>query len=399
VKLYDNSWAVLIGIGTYEDPIFKTQNLPTVINDVNKIKEILIKYCDFKNENIKIISDRDATSNKIRNYFDRELADKVEVNDRVLIFYSGHGMTRGPHGREPERGYMVTHDIKHEAGDYDWQSVIQLDEFVPFVQRKLKAKQIFFMFDCCFSGLVHQPPEYEGQRENLCPEDMKAACLKQSVQIYSAASKDEVVLASAGVHPPISVFVESIARTLCGASPRDYPENFISAFKLSKEVTMLVRETSISLSQAQNPQYYFSTLDQQGEFVLRQFSQDEIDNSKKEPGITYEPIENLIKNSELHFVFVPDNLVKFKRYLEQNYKNGYSLQQLKNSIYKIIKSHEQIKSAIDNLTKPEAIGDEEIIQYVSENIVAMGISRGIFRPKLIEYIQDISDENNGDTSS
>ena len=70
-KLYDKSWAVLIGIGEFKSTAI--DKLENPINDVNNMANIL-KKCDFPESNIRKLRNKEATSTKIKNLFDSDLS-------------------------------------------------------------------------------------------------------------------------------------------------------------------------------------------------------------------------------------------------------------------------------------------------------------------------------------
>jgi len=284
-----------------------------------------------------------------------------------------------------KRGYFAPYDADFIDGETDWTSVFQLDEFIPFVTNRITARQLLFLFDCCFSGLIIQPPEYESQREFKCATDMiNAAKNNRSVQIYTAASKDEEILASSGISPPISVFTESIERIIKNVNPLNYPEGFLSAHKLSKDVTMLVRETSILLRVPQNPVYYFSTLDDRGEFVFKQFTEDEINSAKDTRKIKFEPLEEFIGKSDLSEVFNEQNLVGLKRVVEQNHGLDYTFQQLQSTIHDLVRQHGSIVNAVNALNLDgTSFSIEQIFNYVANSLVGLGLATDVFKPQFV----------------
>jgi len=105
-KLFENSYAVLIGIGKFQSNEIRPLN--TTQNDVNKIEEVLTTHCGYEANNITKIIDENATLRDIRRFFEGDFSNQVGDNDRVTVFYSGHGTTRPPHGREPEERIFCT---------------------------------------------------------------------------------------------------------------------------------------------------------------------------------------------------------------------------------------------------------------------------------------------------
>jgi len=329
-----------------------------------------------------------------RFFEDDDFAGGVESDDRVVIFYSGHGATREQRGRKPESGYFCPYDAESAKDRFDWTSMFQMDWFVQLVAQGIKARQLLFMFDCCFSGIAAKSPEYESQREHKCKTDMiHAAKNKRSVQIFTSASKDEEVLASSGVNPPISAFVEGVDVTIKNLNPLDFPEGFASAHKLSKGITTKVRKTSILLHHTQNPIYYFSELDEAGEFVLKQFTEAEISNAREHKRTKFEPIELLISQHDLSHVFSKTNLVKLNRAVEDSHGLNYTYQQLHQLIHKLICQQDWIAEAIEHINfNGTGFSKQDMLDYLGNSLVGLGLSSGVFKP---EFIRPLS-EDSGD---
>lgn len=81
-------YALLIGIDDYSNSPFKS--LLGAKNDITLIKTILINRFQFKDANITVLTDKEATHTAIRNQF-QKLAQTVKFGDQVYIHYSGHG--------------------------------------------------------------------------------------------------------------------------------------------------------------------------------------------------------------------------------------------------------------------------------------------------------------------
>ena len=62
------------------------------VRDAKEVANVLIENFGFKSENVIQLYDKDATKEGIMRAFDwiRQLA---RVDDRVLVFYAGHGIT------------------------------------------------------------------------------------------------------------------------------------------------------------------------------------------------------------------------------------------------------------------------------------------------------------------
>ena len=90
---YRNSWALLIGINKYPNLPIKYQ-LRYAVNDVNALRKVLIEQYGFLESNIVTLLDEQATRQRIIEAMG-QLTDrkKVDSNDRIIFYFSGHGQT------------------------------------------------------------------------------------------------------------------------------------------------------------------------------------------------------------------------------------------------------------------------------------------------------------------
>lgn len=145
--LYRESWAVIVGIDEYRN----WPKLRYAVHDANGIKEILVRKYRFKPENIVTLLDGDATRERILSVLGDTMAnpEKVKRDDRVFVFFAGHGITRKlPNGRD--LGYIVP--VEADVQSYQGQS-ISMTNFQD-ISEAIPAKHIFFVMDSCYSGLA-----------------------------------------------------------------------------------------------------------------------------------------------------------------------------------------------------------------------------------------------------
>jgi peptidoglycan/xylan/chitin deacetylase (PgdA/CDA1 family)/uncharacterized caspase-like protein len=146
-NLYRESWAVIIGIDDYQN----WPKLRYAVNDANGIKEILVRRYRFKPENILTLLNGEATRERILSVLGDTMAnpEKVKRDDRVVVFFAGHGITRKlPNGRD--LGYIVP--MEADVQSYQGQS-ISMTNFQD-ISEAIPAKHIFFVMDSCYSGLA-----------------------------------------------------------------------------------------------------------------------------------------------------------------------------------------------------------------------------------------------------
>lgn len=138
---YDEHFALIIGINKYE-------NLPVLeyaVNDAKAVRDILIEKFNYKEENIKLLVDEQATNKNIMDEY-YNLINNTAINDSVLVF-AGHGSTYP--SIDKDKGFLVPCDgteIKMNTL-ISWDRLINDSELI-------RAKHIFFIMDACYSGLA-----------------------------------------------------------------------------------------------------------------------------------------------------------------------------------------------------------------------------------------------------
>jgi hypothetical protein len=147
--------ALLIAIQDYSNPDF---NLTGPDNDVELTEAMLRKRFGFQDDDFIIIKDAQATHTGIENAF-KALIERVQPDDFVYIFYSGHGsQTADLNGDEPSGSDQTwvsygarASDDKNNIDNYD-----VLDDEINVWLSALCAKtdQVIFVSDSCHSGSV-----------------------------------------------------------------------------------------------------------------------------------------------------------------------------------------------------------------------------------------------------
>ncbi|MDD1825694.1 caspase family protein, partial [Photobacterium sp. ZSDE20] len=87
---YETSRALVIGIDKYE----KASPLDYAVSDASEIRETLIQELGFDSDNITYLADKEATKSNILKSFMRFSKDDVKVDDRLFVFFAGHGHTK-----------------------------------------------------------------------------------------------------------------------------------------------------------------------------------------------------------------------------------------------------------------------------------------------------------------
>jgi uncharacterized caspase-like protein len=242
-SVYDQSYAVIIGINFYD----KFPALEYAVKDARAIEKKLLSL-GFQTTTLL---DRQATKGNILKILGDELPRKVEKNDRVILFFAGHGRTeKTADGKQ--MGYMVPVD----ADIRNVQSTaISLDQVLAF-SRRLEAKHVLYLIDAGVAG-----PEL-AKSGTLSPDEpdyLQIITGRKAHQILTAGDKGELAhLDESG----LSIFTASVLEALRGAADRE-AKGFITFSDMAAYVKSKVADFTKS---KQVPQY--GSIAGEGEFVL-----------------------------------------------------------------------------------------------------------------------------------
>lgn len=87
---YETSRALVIGINQYKS----VSPLSYAVNDAREVSEILVEELGFEQNNVTYLVDQNATKSNILKSFLRFSNDDVKVDDRLFVFFAGHGHTK-----------------------------------------------------------------------------------------------------------------------------------------------------------------------------------------------------------------------------------------------------------------------------------------------------------------
>lgn len=244
VGIYRNSWAVIIGINGYR----KAPKLNYAVSDAKNVLGSL-RELGFPPENTIAILDQEATKQRIEQVLYGALR-KTTPEDRVLVFFAGHGITVSlPRGGD--EGYLLPID-----GDpHDPALTAIAMEDLRRIARRIPAKHILFAVDACYSGFAITRDIPPARVDSVYLEAMTK---EPAVQIITAGRKGEPVLEEDG-H---GLFTRRFLQGLRGLA--DVDQNGVIT---GQELATWLESRVIRDSQnRQHPQY--SRLDGEGQFVF-----------------------------------------------------------------------------------------------------------------------------------
>ncbi|MGO8673782.1 MAG: caspase domain-containing protein, partial [Capsulimonadaceae bacterium] len=198
--VYSHSFALLIGINKYEN-LPPRCRLQFAVADATALRDVLVKSYGFPPENITLLTDSEATLKNIQaaltGYND---SGKVGKDDRLLVFFSGHGQTVStPLGGD--RGFLVPVDANVDIsnpsniGPYD-QSCISMN-WLKDTLEDCPAKHVLVLVDACYSGLLTQSRglQDDAPTPGVVAEDME----QPARQVITAGTKGQVSVEKANL--------------------------------------------------------------------------------------------------------------------------------------------------------------------------------------------------------
>ena len=242
---YNKSWALIIGINTYPGC-----PLSFARQDAEAVREKLIAKFGFLEENIFLLVDEEATRSAIMETYLHFSRDIVDDNDRIIVFFAGHGYTQS--GKRGEVGYLVPVDGLPD----DLSSLIRWDELTRNTDL-IRAKHMLFIMDACYGGLAVTRSPGPGSTRFL-----KDMLQRSARQVITAGKADEQVSDSGGPLPGHSIFTGHLLQGLDGNAATT--DGIICANGIMAYVYEKVAKDAYS---SQTP--HFGFLDGDGDFIFQ----------------------------------------------------------------------------------------------------------------------------------
>jgi len=248
--IYDNSYALIIGIDKYEN----VRSLDYAVKDAEDIQSMLVDKFNFQQDNIVLLKNEEATQASILQEFSN-ITKKANDNDRVLIFFAGHGETIDlPDGGE--MGFLLPVD-----GDKTdlYLSAIKMEE-LRTLSLLSDAKHILYLVDACYGGIVSVGAR--GLDAESTPNYLDKITKYKSRQIISAGGRGEEVIEKAEWGH--SAFTKNLLSGLRDSKADTDSDGIITVQELG---TYLQKKVTIDSDNRQTPKTRNLSSDE-GEFVF-----------------------------------------------------------------------------------------------------------------------------------
>ena len=284
-ELYSNSWAVVIGANKYQH----WPKLDYAVSDARSLAQKLQENFGFKKENIIELYDEQATRRQIVETLGYTLADPniVGKNDRVFVFYAGHGATRQlPNGKN--LGYLIPVDAELEKFQTQGISMSMLNDFSDLIP----AKHIYFVMDSCYSGLALTRA---GAGSSQSYNYLEHITNRQARQIITAGGADQEV--ADGGPEGHSIFTWTLLQALDGKADTDN-NGYITASEIGTYVAPVVASYA-----PQTPAFGNLVGNQGGDFVFKlnknsldRIKQQERESKQQQQQVLTQNQNNLLTN-------------------------------------------------------------------------------------------------------
>jgi len=236
-SIYNKTWAFIIGIDNYKDPFIG--NLNKAVSDAKQIEKTLKE--DFQFDNVVPLYNGEATKDRISSILEDRFA-KSSIGDGIVFFFAGHGETRDTdYG---ELGYILPYDSDRNAAS-TWISMDDIKRSAKIA----KAKHVFYVMDCCYSGLLLT------RRGARSP----GSADKKARDVLTAGGKGE--------EDVDGIFMPRFIEGLLGKA--DYDQNFyVTSREIGLYVSQAIPEDARVRGWKQNPQYG-KLIFEEGEFFFK----------------------------------------------------------------------------------------------------------------------------------
>jgi uncharacterized caspase-like protein len=232
-----------VGINNYQyaDP------LNVAVNDARAVADALPRLGFHE---VRLLLDDQATKAAFERIIYGEFKEKMGPNDRLLVFWAGHGITvKLPRGGE--EGYLVPVDGDPQRPEL---TAIAMDE-VRKMGKRVNAKHVFFAIDSCFSGFALTR---DIGVDSVPDAELAAAMEEPVVQVLTAGRRGQKAVEEDG-H---GLFTRRLLDGLRGLADQER-RGFVTVTQLAGWLGPRVARDS---GGRQNPQY--SALEGEGDFVF-----------------------------------------------------------------------------------------------------------------------------------
>jgi len=248
-SLYDNKWAIIIGIEEYKH----WPKLKFAVDDAIEIAEILENKFQF---NVLLITKAEATHTNLNNLVQTRVPSMpIGSNDCLLFYFAGHGESRAISSSDTI-AYLVPIDAERQE-EIQWDTLIQLDYILQLWSSK--GMHILLIFDSCFSGSITSQTRGVKSTNSIS----RSKSRMKGRQVITAGSAGEEVLDGSAYYDDHSVFTYFLLQALENPHVRNEDKPWITAIEIYNQLSDNVTKKT---NGEQNPSLGFFPPHRNGNF-------------------------------------------------------------------------------------------------------------------------------------
>lgn len=230
IILYEKSFALLIGVSKYQYSGWNA--LPSIPGEIKLLEESLKKH------EFIIEKSLNPTSAILKKKIEEFISNNgLKPNNRLLIFFSGHGCTRKV-GENRVKGYIVPADApRPEDNKSEFvNKAIEMGQIHTWA-KKIESKHALFVFDSCFCGTIFLA------KGDSIPNDISYLIAEPVRQFITAGDENDML-------PPKSCMVPYFIKGIGGGA--DYTND---GYITCTELGIYLRQSIISYKNCGTPRY------------------------------------------------------------------------------------------------------------------------------------------------
>jgi hypothetical protein len=266
---FRRSIAAVIGIDGYAHGV---PPLRTAVNDARRLGELLATHHGYE---VLSLLDGEATRARIVTLLTEELPARVGADDRVCVYFAGHGVAVD--GHDGPNGYLLPVDASR-ADESTFLAMPLLHEAIV----ALPCRHMLVVFDACFSGAFR----WSGTRSaSALPAVIHRERYERFVrdpawQVITSASQDEKALDRLstgslggrdgdGAHSPFALALFEALEGQGDIVPRNGGDGLITATELYLYIEDRLQAALIEAGARQTPRLWPLARHEKGEFVFQ----------------------------------------------------------------------------------------------------------------------------------
>jgi hypothetical protein len=253
---FRRSHATVIGISDYRHGITRLKNAHS---DASAVASQLTAH----GYQVTTLVDQQANLAALRRHFAEELRASIEAEDRLLVYFAGHGVAFSGDGK-PE-GFLIPADgrLGEVASYYKMQELNR-------ALHELPCRHLLLVLDCCFAGSFRWSGSRAARLDEpgLYFEHYQRFTRDRAWQVITSAASDEEALdfsidrRGSSEHSP---FAAALLEALDGRTPVSC-DHLITATKLYVHLRDLIEK---NVDRRQTPGLFLLEKHDKGEFLLQ----------------------------------------------------------------------------------------------------------------------------------